>query len=639
MTTESQLSAWQQSIIALSRTVIGISIVLALDWGRPVLIPVALATLLTFLLNPLVRRLQSWGLGRVSAVVVAVTLAGSGLGLIGVTGSRQVTNMLAQLPENTAKIVAKVKALKALISGPTAHRFEQMIEEISRELQLPAEIEPDSADATNSHPPIDRVVVESETFSWQTVSGHIGSAVEIMATLAFAMVLLVFFLMDREGLRDRVVMLAGKSRLTLTSKALEDATTRVSRYIEMVAIVNGGFGLLLTVGLFALGGSYALLWGCLAAVLRFIPYIGPWAGAIFPISMSLAMSEGWWQPLAVFGFVVVLELATNNIIEPLAFGRTTGVAPTALLISAAFWLFIWGPIGLILSAPFAVSLVVIGKNIPQLGFLYVLLGDKPALSDDVGFYQRLLVNDQQSAAEIIAEHLKTANSEELFDDLVIPAMKFAKRDVRRGHLAEEESEQILAVLRASLSDTDVHRRNVTDSAPLESDEPESKCLPSAPLVLLACSAEGDIDRVALELLRELVDPRQWKIEIVPPETLTSELAAHVTNDPPAAICVSALPPGGIPQVRYLCKKLRSADGDVPIVVGRWGLQSLSSTDRDRLMEVGVNAVTLSLAETRKWLSSRYAVQSQPTSDPSSAIRGRIHVPTTGGWTGERGSSR
>eukprot|EP00475_Leptophrys_vorax_P020900 TRINITY_DN28658_c1_g1_i4.p1 TRINITY_DN28658_c1_g1~~TRINITY_DN28658_c1_g1_i4.p1 ORF type:complete len:266 (+),score=9.34 TRINITY_DN28658_c1_g1_i4:433-1230(+) len=253
--------------------------------------PIALAILLTFLLNPVVRRIQAFGLGRVVSVILAVSFAGLLLGIVGITGSRQVSGMLATLPENTNKIIEKMKSVKALSSGPTAQSFEHMIQQISRELQVapgrgnvPRQAE-EPADATD----VDKdnktreVVVASEPVDWQMVTGPLGSVLEGVAMLAFAGVLLVFFLMDREGLRDRIVLLAGKTRLTVTSKALEDATNRVSRYIGMVAIVNGGFGLLMTLGLLVLGVPYPVLWGCLAALLRFIPYLGPWIGAIFPV--------------------------------------------------------------------------------------------------------------------------------------------------------------------------------------------------------------------------------------------------------------------------------------------------------------------------------------------------------------------
>ena len=603
MSNDSQSAAWQHGVVGLSRTVIGATIVLALYWARPVLIPIALATLLTFLLNPLVRRLQLLGLGRLGAVVVAVSVAGFGLTLLGVTGSRQVSGMISQLPENTAKIVAKVKALKSWASGPTAHRFEQMVEEISRELQLTAETPPASADEDSGRN-VDRIVVTSNPFDWTMVTGHLGSAVEMIATLAFALVLLVFFLLEREGLRDRIVLLAGKSKLTLTSKALEDATTRVSRYIAMVAIVNGGFGLLLTVGLLALGVPYALLWGCVAATFRFIPYVGPWIGAVFPITMSLATSEGWWQPLAVFGFVLILELATNNIVEPLAFGRTTGVAPTALLISAAFWLYLWGPIGLILSAPFAVSLVVIGKNIPQLAFFNILLGDEPALSDSLGFYQRLLVQNEHAAKSIVRQRLQEVGTEPLFDDLILPALNSVKRDIRRGHLSEDESGHVLTVLGDAISDTRVCPLPGSDTAAPDRQNASASMDNPNRLKLVVCTAEGEPDRAALEMLQDLLDCQRWDVELVARETLTSELALRVAKDPPAAICIAALQPGSIAHARYLCKKLRIADADVPIVIGRWGRRTVPTADRERLMEVGANAVTTSFADTRRWLDSR-----------------------------------
>lgn len=617
MIKESSFGRRRQTTTVLGRVVIGAFIVLALNWGRPVLMPIALAVLLTFLLNPVVRKLQRLGLARLPAVILAVTIVGGVVTIVGATGSRQVTAMLATLPENTAKIVAKLKTLKAVISGPTAQRFEQMIEAISHELQLPAR-PAGSNPAESADPPVDRVVVATEPFSWGMLTGHLGSAVEVLAMLAFAVVLLVFFLMDREGLRDRIVVLAGQSRLTLTSKALEDATNRISRYIGMVAIVNGGFGLILCIGLQTLGVSYAVLWGCLAAVLRFIPYLGPWIGAVFPITMSLALADGWGQPLAVFLFVMTLELATNNIVEPLAFGHTTGVAPTALLISAAFWLFIWGPVGLILSAPFAVSLVVLGKNIPQLRFLNILLGDQPALSDAAGFYQRLLVQDRQAASNMLLSHLKE-DPEHVFDALVIPALSDTKRDLERGHLSDEESDAILQSLRDCLLGVDL-RRSIPP-VETEATHDQSGDLPT-PLLLLACPADGEADRIALSLLNSLLDEDRWNLEVVTDGFLTSEIVARVAERPPAAICITSIPPDRIPHARSLCKRLRAASSDVPLIVGRWGQQRrISRSDRVRLIEAGATTVTSSLLETRDWLNARYPALRNSVSDLPATVTG------------------
>ena len=612
---------WQRAVILLSGTVVGLVIVLGLRWGRPVLIPIALAVLLTFLLNPIVRILQRRGLGRVLSVMVAVSTVGIVLMGLGGMVTRQVAGMLAELPQNTANIKAKVATLRQLGTGPLVEQFEQMIDEISQEIQRPAHETPTVLEdgsilvrvSVKAPPqsPVEAVRIPSPSTPWESLTGYLGSAFEVLATLSFALVLLVFFLLGREDLRDRVVLLAGKARLALTSKALEDVTERISRYIVMVAMLNGGFGILLTAGLLMLQVPYALLWGFLAAGLRFIPYIGPWIGALFPIVMSFAISEGWWQPLAVFGFVLALELISNNIVEPLVLGRSTGVSPTALLISAAFWLFLWGPIGLVLSAPFAVCLVVLGKNIPQLGFLNLLLGDLPALRADVGLYQRLMLGDELEAARLVVQRMKTAPPEEVYDEMLLPALSFTRRDVRRDYLTDEDQRMILKGMRESLRHTDEFLRAAAASASQQEQlalAPEVRHAISGPTTepvkILGCPAKDDTDCVGLEMLRQLLDPTHWNLEVTSLETLTSELAARVAETPPAIICIASLPPGGQTHARYLCKRLRAASPDIEIVVGRWGLQRHSKLDSERLEQAGASFVTTTLLETRRLLESR-----------------------------------
>lgn len=618
MSKESGSAAWQQAVLALSRIVAGAVIVIALSWGRAVLMPIALAILLTFLLNPVVRRLQLLGLGRCLSVILAVSFAGITMTGVFVTGSRQVSSLLATLPEHTTKIVDKLKALKAIGAGPTAQRFEQMIQDISHELHSPPGTESKLKDsdrpadasevAQDPEQEVKQVILASEPVNWTMLTGPLGSAMEGIAMLAFAGVLLVFFLMDREGLRDRIVLLAGKTRLTVTSKALEDATNRVSRYIGMVAMVNGGFGLMLTAGLFLLGVPYAVLWGCLAALLRFIPYLGPWIGAVFPIVMSLAMSDGWGQPMAVFGFVLVLELFTNNVVEPLAFGHSTGVAPAALLISAAFWLFLWGPVGLILSAPFAVSLVVMGKNIPQLNFLYILLADKPALSDEAGFYQRLLLGDRHQAALLLAARLRESDPEHVFDQFVIPVLMNTKRDLHRGHLDQDESEELLRLLRDLIAGIAPDQVGAVTHEVSDQETPVSR----QRLCLLGYAVDGDVDRIALTMLQKLLDTNRWDVELVADESLTSEVVARVAIDPPAVLCIAAIPPGGVAHARYLCHKLKTVAPDLPLLIGRWGQHRIGQSDRVRLIEAGASSLTTTLVEARKWLDARHPVLCKST---------------------------
>lgn len=613
--------SWHRPLVIASRTFIAVTVLLALSYGRPVLIPIALAILLTFLLNPVVRILQMLRLGRLPSVMIAVVTVGTIVGTLAFIGSREITTLLSELPQNTAKIRDKIRTLKSVISGPTALAFEGMIEEISNEIQSPTRerVMEEAVAEEEAKPPMVQAVVPNSERSWLFVTGYLGSAFEAMAMFAFALILLVFFLLERENLRDRIVALAGKNHLTLTSKALEDATHRVSRYIVMVALVNGGFGLCLTLGLFCLGVPYAILWGCLAALLRFIPYIGPWVGAVFPIAMSLAMSEGWWQPLSVLAFVTTLELVANNVVEPIVFGRTTGVAPAQLLISAAFWLYIWGPVGLILSAPFAVCLVVIGKNIPELSFLNVLLGDEPALSTDVEFYQRLLAKDQQGASTLLKSQLSTTDAATTFDALLIPALNYARRDVRRGHLTQAECDAVLLALHQTF--TDVLRTSIK----LEPDDQETPVTSAAALnkqlTLVGCPADGAVDRTAMQLLEQVVDPAQWGLEITSDGMLASEFAARIASDPPAAVCIVSLPPGRIAHALYLCKKLRSACPDIPIVIARWG-RAIRPVDRERLLEAGASEILASLVDTTTWLTARYPILELTKSESQAALPDR-----------------
>lgn len=608
--------SWQRAVILLAGTVVSLVIVLTLIWARPVLVPIALAVLLTFLLNPLVRALQRRGFGRLGSVMLAGTAAGIVLVFVGMMVSNELASVLERLPQHTTIIKAKVQSLRRLTSGKMIQQFETMIDEISRDIQdsptgkslvpvKPPFLLPQPAASSTNAPPAHR-----ESIPWMSLTGYLGSALEVMGTLAFSTILLVFFLLGREDLRDRIVILAGNARLAFTSKALEDVSERITRYIVMVALLNSGYGLLMMIGLYFLRVPNAFLWGVLAGGLRFIPYIGPWIGAIFPVFMSLATSDGWSFPLAVFGFIVVLELVSNNVIEPLAFGHSTGVSPTALMISAAFWMYLWGPIGLIMSAPIAVCLVVLGKNISQLGFLNLLMGDGPALRAHVGLYQRLMLGDQHEASALILLRMKSHPAEEVYDALLVPSLNYARRDLLREYLSEDDQRMIVEGMRTSLQMVDESNRpsvakTLTAEEPTE-PAPDSSTALQLPK-LLGCPARDDTDAVGLEMLRQLLNPARCVLEIASVDLLVSELVVRIAESPPVAICIACLPPGGMSHARYLCKRLREASPEILIIVGRWGPSGVSKLDRDRLMSAGADSVATTLLETRKLLESRLRV--------------------------------
>ena len=625
MTRTRIIPSWQNAIIILSGTVVSLTIVIALQWGRPVLVPIALAILLTFLLNPVVKTLQQRGFGRMPAVMLGVSAVGLAMLLIGSLVVRQLTILVAEMPQNTANIKAKVQTLRQFGSSRMATQFEEMAAEISEATNVPAAEESTETVAAGDRTPSEKAVdsspvdVPTQSIPWLGLTGYLSSAVEVLATLAFSLILLIVFLIARDDLRDRVVVLAGRARVAVTSKALEDVTERISRYLLMVALLNGSYAVMLGIGLFALQVPYAFLWGFLAGALRFIPYIGPWIGAIGPIGMSLATTPGWVQPMSAFAFVLVLELVSNNILEPLVFGRSTGVSSTALIISAAFWGYLWGPIGLVMSAPIAVCLMVIGKNIPQLAFLNLLLGNEPALRSDMGIYQRMMLGDDQEATRLILLRLKDSPAGEVFDELLIPTLSHAKRDFLRDQLSEEDRTLVLGGVLNTLAQTEKYFQAIAQSKTDELNKAAGEADTQIPIEvsrisILACPAADASDSAALRMLQQSLDSAQWDFEQTAVETLTSELVARIIIKPPAILYIAAFPPRGLTHARYLCKRLREASPELQIVVGRWGQTRNSKLEQEQLEEAGANFVTTSLVATIQLLNSRLPLLSQASAN-------------------------
>ena len=597
---------WQDALVALSATVMSVVVVGVLYWAQVILIPVALAVFLAFLLNPLVRAFQRVGLGRIPSVLIVVTLTGLLLAVLGWLVARQVSALLVELPAHTSNIKEKVKTLREL--GEGTEDLGKMVDEVGKALKskpAPGQ-EAEKLDELDAGKPR-AVVVQPESPAWLArLPGYLGSALETAGGLALALVLLIFMLLGREDLRDRFLRLIGHARLPSTTRAVDEAGVRISRYLLMQAIVNGSYGLVLGIGLFVIGVDYAALWGFLAAVLRYVPYVGPWIAALFPLTLSLAMFEGWWELLAVVTLFLVLELVSNNVMEPWLYGQSMGVSEVALLVAAAFWAFLWGPIGLVLSAPLTVCLVVLGRYVPQLEFLTIVLGDEPALAPDHRYYQRLLARDQDEAASVVLGQLETIPRDEVYDALLIPALNYTLRDRQRDELNEADEQFIFKVTRDILTDLGPLDE---DAAPLSAPpaQPSSDASAIGRVTVMGCCAREEADELALEMLGQLLDPKRWDLKIVPAETLTSEIVAQAVETRPALIVIAALPPGGMAHVRYLCKRLRARFADIKIIAGRWGLQTDVQENEERLREAGVDLVVTGLLKTRTQMDSWHPV--------------------------------
>ena len=417
------------------------------------------------------------------------------------------------------------------------------------------------------------------------LSSFLSPLLEYLGELALAIILVIFMLLKREELRNRIIRLAGQGQIVAATKFVDEAGHRVSRFLLMQAMVNATFGVLFGLGLLAIGVKYPLLWGFLGAMLRYLPYIGPYLAVTFPISLSLAMSQGWSQTVEVIALFLTLELIISNFIEPRLYGQSMGVSEIALLVSAAFWAFLWGPIGLVLSSPLTVCLMVLGRYIPQLEFLSVLLGDEPALDAAISFYQRLLARDQDEAESLVIEQMKAAESpEQIFDTMLLPALGAIKRNRVSGDITEEDEEYALQAIREVVEDIGEGRIGAAaDGRPAGRPDSAAEATPAAepPIPIFGCPAHDAEDRAALEMLQHVLDPERWDVDVIAPNTLTAELLDRVDERRPAAVCIAAIPPGGLAHTRYLCKRLRSRFPELKILVGRWGTLDITTMDPAR----------------------------------------------------------
>ena len=675
MTKTSAGAGWQRAVITLTGTVVGVVVIATLYWAQSVFIPVALAGFLTFLLSPFVTWFRQRGLPRTPAVILVVLCAATALGGVGWLVTEQISSLLRELPRYRHNIHDKVQSFKQATGN--LNEIQKIVSEINQEPgkrpgegQSPKEEKgavtgapnvlvrgdngeegrkgQDDADSALFSPRTPTaVIVEPQGAAWMSrLTSFLSPLLEYLGELALAIILVVFMLLKREELRNRIIRLAGEGKIVVATKFVDEAGQRVSRFLLMQAMVNGAFGLIFGLGLLLIGVKYALLWGFLGAMLRYLPYIGPYLAVTFPISLSLAMSEGWGTTLMVIGLFLTLELIISNFIEPRLYGQSMGVSEIALLVSAAFWAFLWGPIGLVLSSPMTVCLVVLGRYTPRLEFLSVLLGDEPALDTSISFYQRLLARDQDEAEDLILEQIKGSGSpDQVYDTMLLPALGAIKRNRVRGDITEDDERYALQSIQEIVEDLGQRQLTGPSDAKIEEESrPAAEPIDHPAIPIFGCPAHDAEDRMALEMLQQVLEPARWDLAVIAPGTLTSELLDQVADRKPALVCIAATPPGGLAHTRYLCKRLRSRFPDLKILVGRWGprdigraTNSIQEAGADpvgeppketsvdtmvaTLREAGADLVATTLLETRQQLSSLLPVLVQGLGDE----RGQVGV--------------
>jgi predicted PurR-regulated permease PerM len=595
---------------ALLTLQVGVVVIVALMLAREVLIPITLAMLLSFLLAPLTSLLRRARLGRapasVAAVLLALGLIGGLLWLIGV----QMVSLGSDISSHEAVIERKLGLLRHISGGAQWQVVERM------RAQMEHLTSPVSVDGASAPAPARRVEERPSGPSTVQVAGNIAAGVlGPLATAAIVLVVTTFILLQREDLRDRMIRLFGARDLHRTTRAINDAATRLSRYFITQLAINAGFGCIIAIGLFFIGVPSPMLWGILSTLLRFVPYFGSILSAVLPMLLTAAISPGWTMPSEVAVLFFVTEPVVGQVIEPFVIGRRTGLSPVAVIIAATFWTWLWGPLGLVLSTPLTLCFVAIGRHVDRLEFLEVLFGDRPALSPVEGFYQRMLAGDPDEAVEQAERLLRGRSLSSYYDEVVINGLRLAEADALRGVLEEGQRGRILEAVADLLDelddydDADPQGSPVPEAAPTSDAEDEvageENGLPRypAPVGRIAADDEtvppvwrgpgpvlcvpgnGAVDEAACTVLAQVLRKHGIGVRTASAESTTRVNIGSLDLTGLAVICFCALEVGGqATHLRYACRRLRRAAPGITLMVVFWPDGTDANADR-RLREV------------------------------------------------------
>ncbi len=584
----------QQAHSVLASIIVVVVIVVALYWARVIIMPLALAVFFTFVLTPLVVAVQRRGLPRVPSVMLVVGVSLIAFSAVGFVVGRQVVQLTQSLPDHAERIKSKLSDLKRLMPIEGEGRLAGLMNDVNDTFANPrAATEPNTPGSPQT------VVVQSSP-SWVVrTEAMVSPAAEALGQAAFMFILVVFMLLKREDLRNRMIRLVSQGRLTTTSKAIDETSQRISRYLFSQFLLNSSFGLIVALGLFLMGVPYSPVWGFTAVLMRYVPYVGTWIGVIPPALFTFAVSDGWGLTLGVFALYFGLEAVCNNVFEPLLYGSRLGLSPVAQLVATAFWAFLWGPVGMILAWPLTTCVLMVGKYVPRLQMLNVLLGDEPVLSPRVAFFQRLAARDYDEAADIVEKELAGHSTEKVFDDILIPALTEAHKDIRRGLLSDEDLIGLTASIREIAEDLAEFKPADTVAADaVAANTPVVVGAPARVRTLLV-PAKDIVDLTAIQLFGRVLDPGQWDVDVIPANTMTSDLLMRVEKSRPAVVIIGSVPPGGVTHTRSLCKRIHQRFTGVRIIVGRWTASDEDpATVAQPLRDAGADEVTVTLEETR-----------------------------------------
>ena len=597
-------------------------VVAALYFGREVLVPVTLAMLLSFVLSPLVELLRRLWLGRILSVVLAVVLA---LGLILALSSAigtQVAQLSGNLPQYQTTIETKITGLRNdtvdKITGKLGSFGHQPSGSVPRS-EAPAPTPTGSSAQGQQQEPVPVVVTQPAPSVLDIGKSVLEPMLYPLATAGIILVVTIFALLQKEDLRDRAIRLLGSGDLHRTTVAMDEAGRRLSRYFLTQLGLNASFGVIVGVGLYFIGVPNPLLWGILGTLLRFVPYVGSWIAAALPIVLAAAVEPGWSMAIWTAVLYVVTELIMGQAVEPLVYGHSTGLSPVAVIIAAIFWTWIWGPIGLIISTPLTLCLVVLGRHIERLEFFDVLLGDRPALTPVEGLYQRMLASDPDEAEEQAERYLADQPLSSYYDEVVLEALRLAANDVLRGTIDASRLEDFTASMDELIQDLGERTDLSAEAAEAEKTDVQvtvdRQVLPNAPTArepvgddrlapewqtetpVLCIAGRGALDQLAARMLAQLLGKHGLKARIVPHEAVSRTRIAALDFAGVAMMCISVINVGGsTARLRYLLRRLRESQPAARLLLGLWPAEDTEVVDGDLRRALGADFYVTSLRE-------------------------------------------
>lgn len=577
-----------------------------LYFGRDLFVPFALAILLSFALNPLVNWLRRWRLPRIAAVLVAVTLAFILIAGVAFVVGRQLVQLANNLPTYQITITNKIRSLQASApGGGIVDKVTSTIEDVGKEIS--GEKEPDNKapmptpgarlDSSSAQEPVTVRIEPPQAKPLEIIRTVVGPLLAPLATAGLVVIFVIFVLLEREDLRDRFIKLAGAGDLQKSTQAINDAAARVSRYLLMQLVVNLTYGIPIGIALYFIGVPNALLWGLLAAVLRFVPYLGPFLAALFPIALAIAVDPGWTMLFWVVGLFLVAELISNNVVEPWLYGSSTGLSSLAIIMAAIFWTSLWGPVGLFLATPLTVCLVVIGRYVPQLEFLGVLLGSDPVLAPEERLYQRLLAGNLEEAVEMAEDYVDEHSSREFYDNVAIPSLRLAENDRQRSTTDTNYRRLVADTAICVVREVEDHVREKAAS----DDDAEAGESPSAPTPVtrpssvLCVAGRTELDRAAAEMMAQVLEEQGVGTRVLPPIAVSQGALGQLELKGVDVVCLSYLHPRPQVYARYICRRLRRRAPHIKLVVCCWNLAPGTEQADDLKKQMAADAVFASLA--------------------------------------------